>query len=122
DIGLGPAAGAGAVSLADARERAREKAKEASAGVVPMSDLRRRAQQSRLAQAAAEADRIAGTTFKEAAESYIALNEDSWRNDKHRAQWRSALETYAHPHFGSVPVASIDTSHVMAALEPIWKV
>ncbi len=37
-------------------------------------------------------------------------------------QWRNTLDTYAHPHFGDLPVGEVGTEHVLAALEPIWRV
>jgi integrase len=117
DIGLGSAGGPGAVTLAEARDAAREKAREARQGLVPVSDRRRRQE----AKAAAQSAKVAGTTFRAAAEAYIEIHEDSWRNDKHRAQWRSTLAAYAYPHFGDMPVAAIETEHVLAALQPIWK-
>jgi integrase len=55
------------------------------------------------------------------AAAYIDANEAGWRNEKHRGQWRSTLETYAYPYMGELPVSEVSTSHVMAALEPIWK-
>nr|WP_254846014.1 site-specific integrase [Xanthomonas axonopodis] len=42
------------------------------------------------------------------------------KNDKHKAQWRSTLETYAYPYIGDLDVKQIDTPHVLAALDPIW--
>lgn len=117
-VGLGSASGPGAVSLADAREIARDKAKEAAAGIVPVSD-RRRIQ--REAKANEQAGRIANTTFKDAAEAFLSSNEDGWKNDKHRKQWRSTLEAYAYPHFGDIPVGEVAIEHVLAALRPIWR-
>lgn len=116
-IGLGSAAGPGALSLADAREAAREKARDAAAGIVPVSDRRKRQLE---AKAAEQSARISGTTFRDAAESYLSLNEDGWKNDKHRKQWYSTLEAYAYPQFGNLPVGEVATEHVMAALKPIW--
>jgi hypothetical protein len=60
------------------------------------------------------------TTFREAAERFIAGNKAGWRNAKHRAQWGSTLATYAYPHMGGLPVADVATEHVLAALHPIW--
>ena len=117
-VGLGSASGAGAISLAEARELARDKSKEAASGIVPVSDRRKL---QREAKAAHQAALVAGTTFKDAAESFLELNEDGWKNNKHRKQWRSTLKAYAYPHFGDLPVSEIETSHVLAALKPIWK-
>lgn len=116
-IGLGSAAGPNAISLAEARELARDKAREAADGTVPVSDRRKRA---RDAKAAEQEARIAGTSFRDMAGSFIKLQETGWKNDKHRAQWRSTLETYAYPHFGDLPVSDVETEHVVAALTPIW--
>lgn len=52
---------------------------------------------------------------------YIAANEAGWRNAKHRAQWVATLEAYAYPHMGDLPAGAVETAHVMAALEPIWR-
>jgi hypothetical protein len=40
------------------------------------------------------------------ADAYIATHEPSWRNTKHRYQWRSTIDTYACPVLGKLPVAS----------------
>ncbi|MFM7028196.1 MAG: tyrosine-type recombinase/integrase [Chakrabartia sp.] len=65
---------------------------------------------------------MAGKTFKDVAEAFIDRKEGGWRNDKHRQQWRNSLATYVYPHFGDMPVAQIETEHVLNALEPIWGV
>ena len=39
---------------------------------------------------------------------------------KHRAQWRSTLATYAYPTLGKRPVRAVDAALVNAALAPIW--
>lgn len=118
DIGLGPAAGAGALSLADARVQAKELATRAAKG----EWVEGKRLKARNAAAQARAALLAGTTFKEVAEAFIDRKEGGWRNDKHRQQWRNTLATYVYPYFGSMPVSQIDTSHVLGALEPIWSV
>jgi integrase len=50
----------------------------------------------------------------------IAAQEAGWRNAAHRAQWRSALATYAYPILGDLPVSAIDVAMVMKVVEPIW--
>jgi hypothetical protein len=42
-----------------------------------------------------------------------------FRNEKHKAQWKSTLETYAAP-LRSKPVDTIATDDVLAVLKPIW--
>lgn len=102
DIGLGSAA---LVSLAEAREAALQHRKIARAGDDPLSAKRRS---------------NAIPTFKEAAEKVHAHNEGGWRNDKHRKQWLSSLETYAFPALGSKRIDKIDSHDVTIALDEIW--
>jgi integrase len=59
-------------------------------------------------------------TFDACGAAYIAAHNASWRNAKHREQWRNTLSSYAGQIFGSLPVQSIDVGLVMKALEPIW--
>lgn len=118
DIGLGTAAGAGAVSLADARIQAAKLSLKVKSGVDPLDERDRLDAEKR---AAAQAAVVAGTTFKSVAEAYIAANEASWRNDKHRQQWGNTLATYVYPVVGDMPAGQVETSHVLSILEPIWK-
>lgn len=117
DLGLGPA-GVGGISLAaarDARDALRLKVK---AGIDP---LKERQQEAAQALASAQAAQIAGITFKAVAEAHISANEEGWRNDKHRQQWKNTLATYVYPIIGDLPVADVATSHVLQIIEPIWK-
>ena len=118
DVGLGPAAGAGAVTLASARDKAGDLRKSVKSGVDPLAERLRGAAES---LAAAQAAQIAGITFKAVAEAHMAANEASWRNDKHRQQWRNTLATYVYPVMGDSPVADVTTAHVLKTLEPIWR-
>lgn len=59
-------------------------------------------------------------TFKDAALQCIATKEHEWKNDKHRKQWSTSLESYAFPTIGARPVADITTEDVLSILEPIW--
>ena len=52
---------------------------------------------------------------------YLDVHADRWKNAKHRAQWRSTLETYAYPILGNLAVADIEESHLLKVLQPIWK-
>lgn len=117
DIGLGPAAGAGALSLADARVQARELTAQAVRGEA----IEGKRLKARQAAAQAQAATLTEKTFKDVAEAFIDRKEGGWRNEKHRQQWRNTLASYAYPLIGALPVAQIDTSHVLAVLEPIWK-
>ena len=78
------------------------------AGIDPLEE---RAQEAAQALAAAQAAKVAGTTFRDVAAAYIAANEDSWRNPKHRQQWRNTLETYVYPVIGDaaeIPARILD--------------
>ena len=59
-------------------------------------------------------------TFDQCAEAYIRAHEASWRNPKHRQQWRNTLATYVTPVFGAVPVADVDVAMVMKVVESLW--
>lgn len=110
DMGLG---GYPDVTLAGAREKAREKRELIDKGTDPIED--RRAKKSALAAAVAGA-----MTFSDAAAAYIAAKEAGWKNGKHGQQWRNTLETYADPIIGKVFVGSIEKEHILKILSPIW--
>lgn len=110
-MGLGPVH---TISLAEARDDATRCRALLLKGIDPIDS--RRAD-----RAANEMARHAGTTFRDCAERLIASHESSWRNAKHRAQWRSTLVTYAYPVMGSVAVQAVDTGLVLKVLEPIWQ-
>lgn len=117
DIGLG-AAGPGGISLADARDLATALRLKVKAGIDPLEERQRSEAEAKAAKQAAE---VAGITFKAMAETHIAANKDSWRNAKHKQQWENTLKTYAYPVIGDLPVAEVDTPHVLKVLEPIWR-
>lgn len=118
DIGLGAAAGPDAITLADARDAAAALRLKVKAGTDPLEERQRMAAET---EAAAQAAKIAGITFRAVAEAYIAANEDGWRNPKHRQQWRNTLNTYVYPVIGDLPVAEVATAHVLQIIEPIWR-
>ena len=101
------------VTLAEARELAREARSGLTRGIDPIEQ-----RQSERAQRDTEAsNRI---TFAAAAAKYIASHRSGWKNPKHAQQWEKTLETYAGPVFGSLPVSAITMGHVLRMLEPIW--
>lgn len=101
------------ISLADAREKAREQRKQVLEGVDPIEarDATRRTAISAAARS---------VTFKAEAEAYIEAMRPEWKNAKHGEQWTNTLTTYAYPHIGDLLVSEIDTALVMKCLEPIW--
>jgi integrase len=119
EMGLGRAGDDdAAVKLAEARDKAADLHKMVRAGVDPLDK-----REAEAAEAAAEAQRAAvkAITFRTVTERYLKAHDKSWRNAKHRMQWRNTLDTYAHPHLGDLPVGGVGTEHVLAALEPIWR-
>ncbi|MFC4726320.1 tyrosine-type recombinase/integrase [Glycocaulis abyssi] len=69
---------------------------------------------------AIELERARSKTFRECAEVVIETKEKELVNPKHKAQWRSSLETYAYPVLADKPVSSITVDDVKKVLEPIW--
>ncbi|MEK8047728.1 tyrosine-type recombinase/integrase [Ideonella margarita] len=110
-IGLG---GFPDVPLAAAKERARQLKLDIAQGRDPVEE--RRAAKHRLV-----ASQVAAMSFQRAAERYIEAHGDSWKSDKHRAQWVSTLVTYAYPVIGVLDVKDVAQQHVLEVLEPIWK-
>lgn len=107
DIGLGSYP---EVSLADAREKAREYRKQVRDGIDPL-------EARRAAKAKAHLDKAKSKTFKECAETYIAANRSGWKNPKHALQWESTLATYAYPIIGHLMAPDIDTGLVLSVLQ-----
>lgn len=64
-------------------------------------------------------DAVAVPTFGEAAKDYLSAILNDFRNEKHKAQWRSSLTTYCSP-IWMHRVNSIDTEAVLQVLKPIW--
>ena len=109
-MGLG---GAAAVTLAEARRKAVKAREVMGEGKDPIEE-------ARTLKADNAAKKAKDTTFREAANQYIASHATGWRNAKHAAQWQATLETYAFPVLGGVSVAAVDVAMVLKVLEPIW--
>ncbi len=114
EMGLG---GLAKVGLPDARKKATDARLLLSDGRDPITHRQeeetRRAADEKLAAARS-------VTFDKCAEAYISAHEASWRNKKHRQQWRSTLTTYVSPVFGSVPVQDVDVNLIIKVIEPLW--
>jgi hypothetical protein len=109
-LGLGPVH---TVSLKDARERARKVRLQLLDGIDPLEAKRA----AKAAKALANANTL---TFAQAAQEFFAGHERGWKNAKHAAQFMSTLRTYAFPKIGDLPVAAVETGHVLRVVEPIW--
>ncbi len=103
--------------LADARERRDVERRKLSDGIDPIAARDAAKQVNEQAQRLAVAKRA---TFDDCVNRFLAAKSVEWENIKHRAQWRSTLETYVAPYFGALPVQDVDTDLVLKALTPIW--
>ena len=109
-LGLGPVH---VFSLKEARERARKARQLLADGIDPIEH--KRTEKAKLA-----AEKAKTLTFAEATQRYFDQHEKGWRNRKHREQFLSTVQIYAHPVLGSMSVADIDTAAVLRAIEPHW--
>ena len=110
EIGLG---GYPDVTLALARDRARKARDQIRRGLDPVEGRK-------AAKAALIASQRRGLTFERAMERYLESKLEALSNAKHRAQWRSTLETYALPELGGMLVSDIQVQDVLRVLTPIW--
>ncbi len=101
------------VTLAEAREKARECRRILADGKDPLAE--RKAAQT--AEKAAEK----AMTFAKVAEMFIAAHEAGWRNPKHRQQWRNTLRDYVLPEIGERLASEVTVGEVMKILEPLWR-
>jgi integrase len=101
EMGLGSA---GSVTLADAREKAASARRKIAKGLNPIDERRRDG---------------GIPSFGEMADEVRESLSAGFRNEKHKAQWKSTLETYAAP-LRAKPVDTIATDDVLAVLKPIW--
>ena len=101
EMGLGSA---NDVPLADARERAVDARRTLAKGLNPIE----------------QRNRDGGIpTFGDMADAVCEALAAGFRNEKHKAQWRMTLSTYAAP-LRAKPVDGIATEDVLAVLKPIW--
>ncbi|MES2158642.1 MAG: integrase arm-type DNA-binding domain-containing protein [Pseudomonadota bacterium] len=96
---------------------------------ISLSDARRTAEQLRAiqlegrdpsqARQQARAKPPQVVTFAEVATNLMDSIEGGFKNEKHRKQWRSSVDTYA-KRLLPMAVDQIDTNDVLAVLQPIW--
>jgi hypothetical protein len=91
-------------------ERAREKA----------ADIRKAASEGRNILAERRAGKQGAVTFRQAFETFFASKGPTLSNGKHRAQWRSTMESYAFPIIGDRPVAEVQPDEVLTIMRPLW--
>jgi integrase len=101
EMGLGSTSG---VTLADAREKAATARRQIAQEINPIDERKQK---------------HGIPTFGEVSDEVRQSLSIGFRNEKHKAQWKSTLETYAAP-LRSKPVDIIATDDVLAVLRPIW--
>jgi integrase len=101
EMGLGSAA---SVPLVDAREKAASARRKIAQGLNPIDERKRDG---------------GIPSFGEMADDVRETLSAGFRSQKHKAQWKSTLETYAAP-LRAKPVDTIATDDVLAVLKPIW--
>jgi len=97
------------VSLNKAREIAHQYADDIKNGIDPRA--KKKALKSALLQSKDKTK-----TFKECAKAYMAAHASDYRNEKHRKQWETTLETYAYPYLGKLLVSDITMKDVLKTL------
>jgi len=101
EMGLGSAT---TVPLTDARERAVIARRRVALGHNPIEERERT---------------ICSPTFEAVANELREALSAGFRNQKHKVQWRTSLETHA-ARLRAKPVNTIATDDVLAVLKPIW--
>jgi integrase len=102
------------VTLEEARDLAYECRKLLREGVDPLEVKRTKQAQARLEAAKA-------ISFRQCAAAYIEAHRAAWKDRKHLQQWQNTIEQHCGP-INDLPVASVDTEGVLAALQPIWTI
>lgn len=110
-IGLG---GFPDVSLAQARDKAREVRDKIAAGIDPVEERNEKRRELLAAQ-------LSTMTFADATRQYMKMKAKEFRDPRQAGQWESSLERHAMPHIGKLPVREIELPHIKAVLEPIWE-
>lgn len=106
EMGLG---GVSTVSLAEAREKAAAARKQVKDGINPIE-----------ARRAAEAEGEKRQTFGAFADDMLKSILPGFKNVRHQAQWKRALEHYAKP-IRDKWLDDIGTDDILRVIQPIWQ-
>jgi integrase len=98
-----------AVSLAEAREAARDARRLVRDGKDPIAERR-----------ASRATKAKAKTVEEAGRAHIEARRAGWRNEKSAEQWEQSLATYVYPVIGDMKVGAVEVADVLRVLAPIW--
>jgi integrase len=109
EMGLGPLH---AISLAEARDKARGLRRARLDGVNPI-DARREERRRKAVE------RMTAKTMRECGDAYVDAHAAEWRPSQAH-QWRQTLRDFVYPRIGELHVAQVDTPAVLSILQPIW--
>lgn len=91
-------------------------------GTAPVSLVLAREKAEAVRQRLARGDELSSRkTFADVMDDVIAVKEKSFRNEKHRAQWRMTLDKYALA-LHRKPIADITRDDIVETLKPIWSI
>lgn len=110
-LGLGPYP---EITLAMARQKAREYAEMIREGIDPRAERKARESALRASQAKQQ-------TFRDVAQRYIAKKAKEYRTAKQVQKLTSQLNNYVYPTVGKMLVSDIERPHILAILEPLWE-
>jgi integrase len=113
-MGLGPC---DVIPLAEARDLAKAARRLVTLGADPI-DHRKATEEAK--REAALKDAARRMTFKDCSSAYLAEHLAIYRNEKHKAQWKTSLDR-ASKAFGDLNVSEIDTPMVVKFLTPVWR-
>jgi integrase len=102
------------VTLAQARDKAREFRDKIADGIDPVEERNGKRRELLAAQ-------LSTMTFAVAMRDYISMKSKEFKNPRQAQQWQNSLTTYALPHLGKIPVREIELPHIKAVLDPIWQ-
>ena len=111
------------LSLAQARDLAREYRKMVDSGVDPIEDKAAREEEARRLKEEAEAA-AAPITFRMVAEEWIEerVKRNHWKhNPRGEKSVRNVLEKHVYPVIGGKSIESLSAEDVLQCLEPIWQ-
>jgi len=101
------------VTLAMAREKARNIKEIVASGIDPLEEKRKR-------KDALRKEQMKYLTFSEAARQCHKKKAKEFKNAKHINDWISSINRYANPVIGNLPVSEIDLPEILSILKPIW--
>jgi integrase len=110
DMGLGSYPD---VSLAEARDKARELRRQIKSGIDPLEEKKRNKEAQRIQQRNTR-------TFRECADVVLENKSRELKSINGHESWRRTFERYVFPMLGERIVGNITRADVAAVLEPIW--